>query len=128
MVQTLISRRMEDAVLVTTKHPRLAAIAQRGFTTLAGYAAILRPLPADAACCTGPYGSGYCGSGLCTGPVGANCGGNGYWTCYATTGWCLESSPCWSHSQCDGGCDATCCDCHCWAPDFVTNFWCNCKG
>jgi hypothetical protein len=76
------------------------------FGALAGLSVgVPRALAAN--CCTGPYGTGYCGSDFCTGHtchshiVGA--------TCDLTTAFCPGGSGCWTSF----GCSGTCCDCHC---------------
>src|SRR5215208_2361669 len=111
MLNMAVGRRMEDAALFTIRHPRVAFIAQRGFAALAGLAATFRPLPAEAACCTGPNGSPQCAS--------EDCAGYFCWNhCSYTYGFCGSAS-CWT-SWCGG----TCCDCEC--GNGVYGWYCYC--
>jgi len=71
--------------------------------------------------CTGPHSSNRCTTyvpGTCSGASCANVYGV---TCDFVTGFCIDSSACWSVSG------HTCCDCHC--GDFEGDTWyCFCSS
>lgn len=119
MVQTVATRLMERALFVTLRHPSLDVIATRGYAALAGLAAAGRALPADAACCTGPWGTGQCPAGYC---AGSACAGPAHYI----VGFCAGSAPCWSA----GGSCGTCCDCEYVYDDGTVyqNYYCYCNG
>lgn len=122
MITAFVKGRMEGAVFFSMRHPRLSELSQKGFAALAGLAAGLRPLPAYAACCIGPYGTGDCGNYRCN---GAQCTGDGYVICRNVTGFCGPTSACWKSGSCSG----YCCDCRCYyyySPSTV--FYCYCNG
>lgn len=117
MLGTVIRHQMEGAVYFTKKHLWLDGLSRQGFTALAGLAASLRPLPADAACCSGPFGAGPCGPGDCS---GGNCAGK----THAITGFCPSGGSCWND-----GC-GTCCDCE-WVyddPPVYQMYYCYCQS
>lgn len=119
MLSTFAERRMEDIVLLTETHPRLANFSRRAFAALAGLAVDLRPLPADAACCTGPFGSGSCSWSVCDPYNGGPCADpNGVTNCYYVN-YCGGGS-CWN-----SGCGGTCCDCACQNDAF---WYCYCHN
>lgn len=68
--------------------------------------------------CTGPFGSGYCGSTLCN---GHRCG-DSYYTACGYYYHCDNSgnTACWSSGA------HTCCDCRCVSSGTVT--YCYCHG
>ncbi len=115
-----IERVIEDAALLAVRYPTMLRISRAGFNILAGLAARGRPFPlAEAACCTGPFGSGSCASNNCN-PDGT-CGGN-LQICSPYLGvW--PSTGCWSSGSCIG---VTCCDCFC--DNGVTQFYCYCHN
>lgn len=116
MLNTFTERRMEDAVFLTLTRPRLASFSRRAFTALAGLAADLRPLPADAACCTGPFGSGQCSSSMCL--PGAPCSSVPGFSCY-TVNRCQNLTTYHWTSDCGGECY----DCGCSGP---YTYYCYC--
>lgn len=71
----------------------------------------------QAAGCTGPYGSGYCGSTLCN---GYRCGDSYYTSCGYVSGFCPSGRACWRSGA------HTCCDCRCISSGYVT--YCYCHG
>lgn len=119
MLSLGINRWMENAVFLTLQHPRLKDISRSGFTAFAGIAASLHPLPADAACCSGPWGSGPCDPGDCSADT---CAGK----THGIAGFCYTpSSNCWVSEECGG----RCCDCE-WVYDDGTVYqyyycWCH---
>lgn len=117
MLNLFIARCMENTAFFTARHPRIGAISRKGFTTLAGLAAGSRPFPADAACCSGPGGSGQCASGDC----------NQYSCqryCSPVNGYCVvPNSNCWRSGV--SGCNGTCCDCSCFNG---AHWYCYCYG
>lgn len=128
MMGTYATRRMEDAVFFALRHPIVSRASQTGFGWLAGIAANLRPLPADAACCTGPYGSGQCSSLYCS---GSTCTGTSQHRCNNVVGYCPTETPCWTGAPCanyggyqDNGCTGTCCDCVCTASWGTSYCYC----
>lgn len=73
---------------------------------------------AYAGSCTGPYGTGYCGSTLCD---GARCGSSYYGSC-SPVNFCLGGS-CWTSGS------HTCCDCLCHVCSAgCRSFYCYCHG
>lgn len=73
----------------------------------------------QAGSCSGPFGSGYCGSSLCN---GYRCGSSYYTSCGAVSGYgCPSGGACWNTS---GG--HRCCDCRCVSSGYVT--YCYCHG
>lgn len=72
-------------------------------------------------CCTGPNGTGNCGSGFCNGHA---CHSNDPGvSCVNITGYCPSGSPCWTTDICVSG---TCCDCQC--CESGTCWYCYCYG
>lgn len=98
------------------------------FRLFAGLASIIRPLPiavVEAACCTGPQGSGQCPGGWCS--QGTFCNGV---QCINAFGYCPTGTNCWNNGgspACNrAGCfDCTCCDCFCTEPGGFS-FYCYC--
>lgn len=89
------------------------------FATMAGLSVGV-PKALASTCCTGPYGSGYCGSILCT--YGHNCQSQTpNATCQYVYGFCPSGTPCWSSYSCSG----TCCDCYC-CTYYGSCFYCYC--
>lgn len=70
----------------------------------------------QAAGCSGPYGSGYCGSTLCN---GSRCRSSYYTSCGYVSGFC-DADACWSSGA------HRCCDCRCVSSGYVT--YCYCHG
>jgi hypothetical protein len=77
-----------------------------------------RPALAQLGPCSGPYGTGYCGSSQCN---GASCRRNNPYgiDCVPITGHC-DNDSCWQSSG------HTCCDCHC--RDSGISWYCYCHG
>jgi hypothetical protein len=119
MLNSFIGRCMENTAFFTAKHPRIRAISQKGFTTLAGLAAGFHPLPAAAECCTGPGGSGQCASGDCN---QYSC--QRYCTRYPYHCVANVNTSCWRSWV--SGCSGTCCDCSC--NNGYASWFCYCYG
>lgn len=117
---SLVERALEDTALLAVRYPVALRISRAGFNFLAGVLARGRPFPlADAACCTGPFGTGSCFSGDCD-PDGS-CGGQllrcvPYFGVWSGTG-------CWSSTSCTG---VTCCDCFC--DNGSSQWYCYCHN
>ncbi len=69
-------------------------------------------------CCSGPFGTGNCGSDCCAGSACGSCGATScsYW-------YGVWSGACWHSDSCGG----TCCDCYCCAGPFGCGY-CYCWG
>jgi hypothetical protein len=72
----------------------------------------------QAAPCSGPYGSGYCGSGPC---AGSRCSTGSGSVCRYVNGFC-DADACWN----SGG--TRCCDCVCTAGPSGYTYYCYCAG
>ena len=118
MLMSVFTRVMEDAAFFAAQHRRLLSISASAFTTLAGLAVNLQPLPAAVAgCCTGPFGTGQCSSSNC----------NSFWCqnqCELVSGYCPGGGACWTSYACSPA--LTCCDCTCSTPQH--DWWCYCYG
>ena len=105
---------------------RLIDLSHAGFRLFAGMATIMRPLPsavAQAACCTGPQGTGPCSQ------YGFACDSYRCWTfggCSNAPGFCyVAGQNCWSSTTCTNW---NCCDCSCVNFDTGFSTYCYCDG
>jgi hypothetical protein len=117
MVGTLVKKSMEDVVFFMERRPRLAKLSEKGFAALAGLATNLRPLEAEAVCCVGPQGTGYCGNTYC-GASGGGCLSSQGCSYYISNCNGVQGASCWcavdaGYTQCSG---VRCCDCLCTNP------------
>src|SRR5216683_4159805 len=117
---TLVERVLEDTALLSVRYPRGLRVSRAGFNILAGLLSRGRPFPlADAACCTGPFGSRSCAANDCN--ADGSCGGN-LQRCTPYLGvW--SGTGCWSSTLCTG---VTCCDCFC--DTGTSQFYCYCHN
>lgn len=95
---------------------RRRALTAAGVGVFATLASVAVASPAHAGPCSGPYGTGWCGSALCSGP---NCRNALPYKCSKIYGHC-GATPCWSSSG------HTCCDCRC--TDGPVAWYCYCHG
>ena len=112
MMTDFFKRRLADAALLTnpSRRANLRALTIAGFSVFAAIATF-KPTAARTIGtsmnffgCTGPYGSGKCGSGQCD-SLGSGCSGG----CHTVQGFCESpSSACWYDFS-----GVHCCDCHC---------------
>lgn len=72
-------------------------------------------------CCTGPYGTGYCGSSYCWGSACNPDSPSGVTCTYTYT---CSGNACWT-DHCDS--NYQCCDCYCYIPGVVS-WYCYCVG
>lgn len=97
---------------------RRRALAVAGTGVFGALASMAVGAPAHAGPCSGPYGTGWCGSALCSGP---NCRNALPYKCYKVTGFCRNpTNPCWASAG------HTCCDCRCY--EHTDRWYCYCHG
>jgi hypothetical protein len=108
------------STLGTNRSTFLRRSAATLFALFAGATVGVRPAFADPTCtqcCSGPFGSGYCGESNCNGNQCAGICGN-------VTGYCQSGGSCWGFFCL--GAYRSCCDCACSAGVHIV--YCFCCG
>jgi hypothetical protein len=113
-----VKRLLVKNAIGTDRRTFLRRSTAAAFALMAGAAVGVRPAFGDPACtqyCSGPNGSGYCGTSNCNGNQCTNQCGN-------VVGYCPSGGSCWGA----GGGLYSCCDCACSAGTYIV--YCFCCG